>query len=94
MAAPAGATVGIVPFDLGLSDMPPPEPGDVVVSEGRRGYGTAYLVTQARLMARSAHPRRYALRCVVLGPAESAPIGADARIFSLVWYRRDRKRGV
>ena len=60
-AAPIGAYVTLAPYDWGISrhkNEPPPSDGDYLLTEGAKGYGTAYLITAARLMARSAVPGR------------------------------------
>lgn len=81
-----GAVVGISPYDWGASDEPPPTAGDYILSDG----GTAYLVLEARLMARSAVPGRYALRCLKIGGVEAIPPGS--MVMGLHWYRRDKGR--
>lgn len=79
---PVGAVVSIAPYDW-HGDEPPPAEDDVVLSTG----GTAYLILEARQTRR---PGRLALRCLKLGPASAIPEGA--RVVSLAWARRDRRR--
>lgn len=90
--APVGATVTLAPYDWGQSrhrNEPPPDDGDYLLAEGSTGYGSAYLIVAARLMARSAVPGRYSLRCVKLGGQNEIPEGA--RVLIIRWYRRDRR---
>jgi hypothetical protein len=90
--APIGAAVTLAPYDWGVSRHRlerPPADGDYLLAEGSTGYGSAYLITEARLMARSAVPGRYSLRCVKL--AGQADIPEGARVLIIRWYRRDRR---
>ncbi len=91
-AAPVGAVVTLAPYDWGISrhrNEPPPSEGDYLLTEGKTGYGTAYLIREARLMTRSAVPGRYALRCVKLGGPSVIPEGA--RVLIIRWYPRNRR---
>lgn len=97
MRAPPGAVVKLAPYDWDISrhrDEPPPADGDILVTEGATGYGTAYLIIEARLMARSTVPGRYALTCRVLGPvATVAPdLDPDTRVLVIRWYPRNQTR--
>ncbi|MGE3267102.1 MAG: hypothetical protein AB7P40_00030 [Chloroflexota bacterium] len=94
MSAPPGAVVKLAPYDWGVSrhrQEPPPSDGDILVTEGAKGYGTAYVILDARLMARSAVPGRYALTCRVLGPAASVDLTGE-RVLVIRWYPRNRSR--
>lgn len=95
MPAPVGATVSISPYDLGhRHDWPDPEPGDWLVtwSAQTEQWGTAYRIVSARQVRSTTYPRRFSLRCEVVGPAVAADIRDDEQVYPLVWYRRDRKR--
>lgn len=95
MPAPIGATVTIGPYDLVHNpDWPDPEPGDWIAtySERTERWGTAYRIVVARRVRSETHPRRFSLRCEVVGPVESAGIADDEQVYPIVWYPRDRRR--
>lgn len=95
MPAPIGTTVTIAPYDLvHHHDWPDPEPGDWLVtwSERTERYGTAYRIVTARKVRSTVSPRRFELRCEVVGPADEASISDDEQVYPLVWYSRDRRR--
>lgn len=88
-SAPAGATVRLHTDWQGPPD-DPPTPGDYLVTEGRRGYGSAYLLDHVRLQTRAAKPNSYALRCVKLAGVDDVP--DDARVIVMRWHPRNRRR--
>lgn len=97
MPAPIGAIVTISPYDLShrtFDDWPDPEPGDwlVTYSERTEQWGTAYRIVTARRVRSTVSPRRYALRCEVVGQADAVAIPADEQVYPIVWSRRDRRR--
>ena len=92
--APVGATVTLT-YDLVHNlDWPDPDEGDWLVSYSERTetWNTAYFILSARQVRSAVHPRRFALRCLKLGPAGKAEIREGDRVFPIVWYRRDRRR--
>jgi hypothetical protein len=95
MPAPVGATVTISPCDLiHAPDWPDPEPGDWLVtwSERTERFGTAYRIVGARRVRSTVSPRRFALRCEVVGAVGAVTIPDDEQVYSIVWSSRDRRR--
>jgi hypothetical protein len=93
MTAPIGAVVTLAPYDWGISrhrTEDPPEAGDYLLTEGVTGYGRAYRILNARLMARSEVKGRYSLTCQVVGAQRDIP--EQARVLIIRWYRRNQRR--
>lgn len=92
--APVGAIVTLT-YDLVRNpDWPDPVEGDWLVSYSERTdtYRTAYLIQSVRKVKSEANPRRFSLRCLKAGPADSTTIDGPGRIYPIVWYRRDKGR--
>jgi hypothetical protein len=85
--------VKLAPYDWGISrhrTEDPPEAGDYLLAEGATGYGRAYRILNARLMARSEVKGRYSLTCQVVGTESAIPEGARRLIIR--WYPRNQRR--
>jgi hypothetical protein len=72
---------------LYVDGIPELEVGDYLVTIGKRGYGSAYLVTEIK--AHRSRPRRRNLRCM-RWPLNEIPAGAD--FYELRWYPRKSTR--
>lgn len=81
MRRPYGTPCVLSPYDCPDGDHP--SAGDYIQSTG----GSLYLVTGVR--ANRNHPNRLRLQCVRTDPAE---LPADATVYGLQWYPRERKR--
>lgn len=94
MAARIGTTVTIQPYDINNHDRPNPQPGDWIAtySERTERWGTACRIVAARQIRSEIHPRRFSLRCEVVGPVDSAGIPDDEQVYPLVWYPREKRR--
>lgn len=69
----------------------PPAPGDFVVSQGKRGPGSAYLVLEVRQVKRRLpHPKvRWMLTCQRANVTDLIHV---KRYWPMFWYPRDRSR--
>lgn len=90
---PIGSIVTLTYDLVNNPDWPAPSEGDWLISwsEHTETWGTAYLIKHARQVRSESHPRRFALRCLKIGPKAEAGIAPGDRFYPIVWYRRDRR---
>lgn len=78
-----------ITYDWG-TDGEPPGAGCYLRGQGARGLSPkAYLIHSARLVKSERYPGRYALSCERIMAAD---IPADAPVYTIRWYSRNRKR--
>jgi len=75
-------------------DEGPPQPGDVLLTIGKRGPGTAYLLERVRLMNRRQHHfiKRWVLEVKILARGkETGEYRGQERVWEFGWYPRKKK---